>query len=113
MNAPESSDRLATLRRQRAFLQDHLAWIDAEIAAATGTPSTSVEPPAAAVPSGAVSESTAPAEVSADADAILAEYRGSPGAVEQDVRRGCFLYFAAGLVLLALGGLVVYLAFRH
>ena len=44
------------------------------------------------------------------ADAILEKYRVAPTTMQQDVRKGCFLYFAAGLLLFALGVTVLYFA---
>ena len=32
-------------------------------------------------------------------DDILAQYRSAPGAVRQDVRKGCLLYFALALIV--------------
>ena len=125
-------DRLSDLRRQRALLQEHLAWLDREIAQAaqpSATPATDATVPSAGarplaqptVPphsAGAASQppnapatstvrsNTAPAE--AEIDAILAQYRQSGGALRNDVRKGCFLYFAIAFVLLGLGIVALY-----
>lgn len=131
------SDRLRELLRQRALLQEHLAWLDREIAAASGAqaapgpaplPVTTPPPGATSVPVGSkplANESAAGAALAAKVvakgpavapqpvpDAIIEEYRVPPKTLEQDVRRGCFLYFAAALVLLALGVTVLYFAIR-
>lgn len=136
------SDRLSELLRQRALLQEHLAWLDREIDAAarsSSTPSSSALPrspppdvpafpltPAlptvsvAAIPPPPSSPAltarlagtspVSPAEnvVVPGAEAILDQYRVEPRSVQQDVRKGCFLYFAAAFVLLGLGVTVLY-----
>jgi hypothetical protein len=103
------SDRLAELQRQRALLQDHLAWLDREIAAESGRgrPPAQVARPAPFVaPAMQVPVSPSPA----DSEAILSQYRQEPGTLKQDVRKGCFLYFA--LAFLAFGALVLALYLR-
>lgn len=130
------SDRHSELLRQRALVREHLAWLDAEIAAVTGTvrsteparsgarpapvPLTaapasdpaphSISPPAAVVPALAASRSAAVPSLPPAAEAILEEYRVAPGTLHQNVRKGCFLYFAAALVLLGLGVVALYFA---
>jgi hypothetical protein len=110
------SDRLAELRRQRELVQQHLAWLDREIAAeaAKQNPAQTAAALAAAVAATTPKISPAPlaqsaADVSAtppaaaqanpDADRILEEFRVSPSALHHDVKKGCFLYFAAALAL--------------
>jgi len=119
------SDRLQELRRQRALVAEHLAWLDREIRAAGGTMSVA---PAATLSSFVGPEDTLsapvaapiavpavftpppapplPPEVAATADAILDEYRVQPDSLKTDVKKGCFLYFfiALGLVVLAVVG---------
>ena len=128
------SDRLSQLHRQRALLQEHLAWLDREIAAAsekpaatapapelkTGRPLSAVQPPpASAIPAATALPATTPVAATtiteappspveaAASDAILEKYRVPTGNLQQDVRKGCFLYFAASFVLL--GALVAIL----
>ena len=111
-------DRLAELRRQRSLLEEHLAWLDAEIAAAeknadltTATmPTVRIAslPAAAAIPSTPTFPAMTSMAVATDATApaaehILEQYRKEPSTVQQDVKKGCFLYFAAALALLGLG----------
>lgn len=129
------SDRLAELRRQRALVQQHLAWLDAEVAAlekpAAGQPISQVLPTAAERPSPAPTTpfpaaggthetlsaaprprplpATATSATAGSVDALLAEYRVEPTALKNDVRKGCFLYFAAALALLALVVAILYL----
>lgn len=133
-----SADRLAELLRQRALIKEHLAWLDAEIAAASGPAATSAaEPPTVTVrpatadarPASPVARETAevatpavapafaaatpPGLTEASAEAILGEYQVKPDNLRQDVRKGCLLYFAASFVLLALGVLGLYFALRR
>lgn len=133
------SERLSELLRQRALLQQHLAWLDREIASAT-TPTTApvpsmvslpapvalptlpavagATPPVATIvgtPTLASNPATGPASppaVTPNPDAILDKYRTEPRSLQQDVRKGCFLYFAAALLILALGVLGLYFALR-
>ena len=131
------SDRLRELLRQRALLQEHLAWLDREIDAAAGKPAS---PAGLAAPAPSVAVSSAPVALPAPAsspapalpaaaipriiagiatprieaapisDAAFERYRVEPRTVQQDVRKGCFLYFAAAFVLLGLGVTVLYYA---
>ena len=132
-------NRLNDLRRQRELVAEQLAWIDREIAAAGGlpttTPATAVPPPpalrlvtpAAAVPippsapvrvpivpltPPAALNVEIPAHVAAQADAMLDEYRVAPDAMKSDVKKGCFLYFFAAFALFALGVVALYFIFR-
>ena len=119
-------DRLAELRRQRAHIADHLAWLDREIASAAATIQPQ-ESSAATAPSAAFPEPTpqpfapkppldpaailavakpspATAAVRPDTDAhahLLPEHQ--PADVKQDVRRGCFLYFGLASLLVVVG----------
>jgi hypothetical protein len=98
-------DRLAELRRQRALVAEHLAWLDRELGAlstaatpapavpaptgttpvvtAGDTPPTSAVPPATPAPT---------ADIAPAAIELLPETK--PTEIKQDVRRGCLLYFA-------------------
>jgi hypothetical protein len=110
------SDRLAELRRQRALVQQHLEWLDREIAAADGgaaSTGTTLSTPAATA---ALSPPAAPLKPAVETPAqtdevseqILQEYRVPSESLQQDVRKGCLLYFVAGLTLFALGIVVLY-----
>lgn len=128
-------DRLQELRRQRALVQEHLAWLDGEIAAVSGqasasTPAPHLAPAARAMPSPTPSASSylagqaaaiarhassvpvaASSEnpaVHAAAEAILEEYRVPADSLKTDVRKGCFLYFFIGLALLGAGVTALY-----
>ena len=115
------SDRLNDLRRERAVIQAHLAWLDREIAAQSGpdAPAPAQTPATPAIPSAPVTASTPvppPASAAAtdtpspEIDAALASYRQDPVALQSDIRKGCFLYFgfACLLLLLAVGGFYLY-----
>ena len=118
------SDRLDDLVRQRALVQEHLAWLNREIAnaaeaakAATAAPPAPLPPAgASAVPSAVVlaPSPTGPATgVGAiEADEIMAQYQATPANVKQDVRKGCLLYFSAALLLLGLVVTVLFFALR-
>lgn len=106
------SDRLTDLQRQRTLVQEQLAWLDREIAA---------EASAKTQPSGIATAAPAPAPAPAsaqgasginpaDSEAILAQYRNEPGSLKDEVRKGCFLYFA--LAFLAFGAAVFWLYLR-
>jgi len=112
------SDRLADLRRQRALIQEHLSWLDREIAAAT-QPSVTTTPPAA--PSPVLTETPRQVDGSAlleaslpptalDPESILAETARDAHTIKSDVRRGCLLYFV--LALAGLAGVLLWLYLR-
>lgn len=117
------SPRLDELLRQRALLQEHLAWLDREIAAEQSEQRAPTGPspsPAAFSPTPndavAVRPQPAPAEVEAaetQAEAILAENRTPMSKLQQDVRLGCFLYFVAALAAVAAGVVALYFLLRH
>ena len=119
------SDRLQDLLRQRALIQEQLAWLDREIAAAsaadaTTTPAPAPQPARAPLPQPGYLASQAAAiaahqaaarapatdrgenpAVAAAADAILEKYRVQPDSLKTDVRQGCFLYFFGALAAVA------------
>lgn len=85
------SDRLAELRRQRTLVQQHLAWLDGEIAAAEKFPAPAAATlPASTAPTRA---STAPGIPPADADALLARYAEEERTKPGQVKRGCWIAF--------------------
>lgn len=107
------SDRLKELQRQRALIQEQLAWLDREIAA---TRSASTPNPVSITTSAPPSKSPSLAPVSGDAAAaelaaeeIIAEYKTEVQALTGTVRRGCFLYFALALALFVLSVFAFYL----
>ncbi len=129
------SDRLAELRRQRALVQEHLAWLDRELAALLATspastpgsdstrPSLPESKPSTLTPTPRSADSfvvgintsapspSGPAEDTPPApDALIEQFRFEPEAVKQDVRKGCFLYFAAAFALLIVVVGILYVA---
>ena len=92
--------RMEKLQRQRALLQEHLRWLESEIAAEAsnvparpaGTAGIAAEVASPPSPSPVPSE----AETSAPAPADLpeADVRG----IHNEVRSGCLLYFAIAFV---------------
>ncbi|MEY4940687.1 MAG: hypothetical protein RIQ93_2422 [Verrucomicrobiota bacterium] len=118
------SERLAELRRQRALVQEHLAWLNSEILSVENrigaedtkvAPSVKIvrlappRPPAAAPPDVA----PAGAAVGPLAAAIYEEYKVPPETLRTDLRKGCLLYFAGALIVLALGLAVLFFALRR
>ncbi|MFT3828428.1 MAG: hypothetical protein QM691_01855 [Opitutaceae bacterium] len=108
-------DRLAELRRQRALVAEHLAWLDRELAAAApaeaASPSSENKPrPAsdlAAPPPGLPAGPLAPADnPPPDSTPHAALPEAKPAEIRSDVRRGCFLYFAIA-TLLGLAGVAL------
>ena len=127
------SDRLAELRRQRALLSEHLAWLDGEIAVATGQSGVPPVPPTLRPPATPPSEPSpsweAPASrflsqrpaatlsattpvgsqpAPSDVDLIIQKYGSAPRSLKSDVRKGCFIYITAAIVLLVLGVTALY-----
>lgn len=129
------ADRLAELLRQRALLQEHLAWLDREIAGASNSASPALaasplpDPRAApllapSIPAPPITVRHLPLAASApviapaadagaaDPDVILEQYRVAPAALKTDIRKGCLLYFVGALVFVGLVVAGLYLAFR-
>ena len=103
------SDRLQELLRQKALLDEHAAWLEREIAAERGRAGENL--PAAAPPA-PVPAPPPPGMTDADADALLDQYRNNPQSIQQEVKRGCLLYFFGALALVGLGVLIVYFVYR-
>jgi hypothetical protein len=108
------ADRLQELLHQKALLNEQAAWLEREIIAEQArigafpepAPKASEETP----PDGPSPDaSTSPAAVDANANAILEQYRSNSRSLQQEVRRGCFLYFFGALALLGLVIAVIYL----
>ncbi len=105
-------DRLAELRRQRALVQEHLAWLEREIARTGGDAGAAPSATAGSVPAVSAAPVAAREPSDASVEKIVAHYRTSPDAVRDDVRRGCFLYFAIALMFLALAVAGLWFALR-
>lgn len=102
------ADRLEELRRQRTLVQQHLEWLDREIAAESGktTQTQTGAKLAAVIASSNPTSITAPPSPAGtphqgnpDADKILDKYRVAPESLRSDVRKGCWLYFAAAFAI--------------
>jgi hypothetical protein len=115
------SDRLQELLRQKALLAEHSAWLEREIAVEQALTGGNAGPalPAplpltALMPAAAAPAPAAGAAAAAEADAILAQYRDAAKDPRQQVKWGCILYVAAGIAVVALAILLIYvLARRH
>jgi hypothetical protein len=103
MSTPDR--RLDDLRRQRALVQQQLARLDGEIAAAESAASATVPAPAATAPANAVPDT--------DAEAILDQYRHTGPTLRTQVRNGCLFYASGALALLLLGAFVLSFLLRH
>lgn len=115
-------DRLQELIQQRRLIEQHLAWLNREIAAATAllapaevssllahptkTPAGLTMAPRAGIGGKEPLEAAVPLP---EADTILAEYEQNPQNLEQSVKRGCLLYFGAAMFILILGVFLLYL----
>lgn len=109
-------DRLDELRKQRALVQQHLTWLDHEIAAVTVTrltlppfamrSSTGTRPPISptatnlAVPMGGPKPAVVVPE--------LSDFQVNPDDVQVDTRKGCILYSALAFLILILILVVIY-----
>ena len=96
------SDRLNDLRRQRTLQQEHLDWLDREIAALEG----SVVPEATLAPPPLPAAS--PSRDDRDVEGILAEFRQAPVSIERRTKLGCLVYFVIVVGLLAVAVLALY-----
>jgi hypothetical protein len=105
------SDRLEEIRRQRALLREHLAWLDREIAAIEGN-----APPAPFAglprPEPPPIPAATPA-VETEAESILAEYRQPPVSIQKRAKLGCLIYFAAGMLIMVLSVAVLYVLVKR
>jgi hypothetical protein len=93
------------LQRQRRLVQEHLAWLDAEIAREAGglqavqPPPTATKTPLIKAADAATAPSGTGTIAEADAETILAQYKSQPADVQSDVKRGCYIVFFAGIAL--------------
>ena len=100
---PLPDDRLQELRRQRALVQEHLAWLDGQITTASGHAAPAPPSPAIVPP---------PAAEIIEAEAILESYRAESLSMPAVVRRGVIIAVAVLLVLFALCVFALYLYVR-
>ena len=117
------SDRLEELRKQRALVQQHLTWLDHEIASVTVTRLTlppfamrgNTRPPvpSATTPATPTKTGATRPPISAAAVPELAEFQVDPDDVHGDTRRGCIIYSAiAFLVLVLIMGVIYFVGYR-
>jgi hypothetical protein len=103
------------LLRQRRLIQEHLAWLDREIAKlekgtvvepqlTPGPPPPLIQAPPAA--------GTKPSENS-EADEILTQYQQTPKNLEGDVKRGCITAVVALLLLIFCSAIAVWFLTPH
>lgn len=93
-------DRRAQLLRQRAAIAQHLAWLDAEIAATAEAPPLAASPPPTVLSPASMADEPSPADFA------------SPPSPELS-KRGCWIIFFVATTLLVAGGLVaVYSIYR-
>ncbi|MFT3781706.1 MAG: hypothetical protein QM790_06770 [Nibricoccus sp.] len=117
------SERLTELLRQRSLLQEHLAWLDREIAQESGASTDIVNVPATsttvpplparntALPKASNSSLTAN---DSTAENILHEYQNDPRVLGEDTRKGCLrLALIGGTIGLLLAGIVYVLYARY
>jgi hypothetical protein len=106
---PSPDDRLQELRRQRALVQQQLAFLDREIASASGEanpamPAAQIPPPGSAAPS-------QPA-AGGDVDEVIKSFEEESRSDPADAKTGCIWIFVAALVLLALSVFAFYVYVR-
>lgn len=113
-------DRLHELRRQRTLMQEHLAWLDREIAAELGQTeaterATPIDVPVLAPPVAGQIQARADSKtvMEQEAETAMAEYRIAPQDIQQDVRKGCLIYFAIGFLLFAAAVVGMYFALQY
>jgi hypothetical protein len=106
------SDRLQELLRQRALIEDQLAWINREIAASQEVPplptrANGLTQTVPATPTPSVGASN-------EAEKILGEFKKDTSIVQTDARRGCLLIFSIAMGLFVLAVIVGYYFYgRH
>jgi hypothetical protein len=105
------ADRLQELLQQRALIKEHLAWLDAEIAAASGRPAVAPTAPLPSVPyplslpTTVSTPATAPIAATqtareAEADKLLAKFADEERqAVAPPDKKGCWVLFSTLLVI--------------
>jgi hypothetical protein len=120
-----SPDRLAELRRQRALVAQHLAWIDAELTAAgsgqapspvaapESSPAPSSAPPSAPMTEASTINVATPVDPSVAlantrADEIIEKYRATEALDPQAAKRGCLTLFGAAFALAGFVVLAIY-----
>jgi hypothetical protein len=105
--------RLEELQRQRRLIQEHLTWLDQEIAKEAGASPSPGEtlPIAPQVSAKPVSIEVQPARAEPMGDEILARYHEDPQSLQGNVKRGCFTLFGVALALVALVVALAYILY--
>ncbi|RRJ95789.1 hypothetical protein Ga0100231_017425 [Opitutaceae bacterium TAV4] len=114
-------DRLQQLRRQKTILEEHLAWLDHEIAEAEGDSPPATIPTISTLPSApgtttththhaTLGEPEAPAttKAMARAEEIITQHKIAQASAPDDIRRGCLLLVVLGFTLLAIAFLLLW-----
>jgi hypothetical protein len=106
------TDRLQKLLRQRALLQEHLAWLNQEISEVEGIPSLPITADRTA-------QTVAPPAPSAvktsdEAQKILSQFQKDASVMKTDTRRGCLILFSLAMAFFALALFIGYYFYtRH
>ncbi|MBC8011546.1 MAG: hypothetical protein H7067_15785 [Burkholderiales bacterium] len=117
-----SPDRLDALRRQRALVAQHLAWLDSEIAAVSPAPASATPPaPLIVAPPTPTLTATPPPEpapevlavANARADEIIAQYSTEDRFDPKSARKGCILLASAVFLLGLAGAMFAYLLYYN
>ncbi len=87
------TDRQIELRRQRALVAEHLAWLDRQIAAENPGSASPVAPSPEVKTVAAVAESVTQSPL--DADTIITRYAEAPDESVHSAKRGCLIVFFA------------------
>lgn len=117
------SERLTELLRQRTLIQDHLAWLDREIAAEQGQPTPPRDAANPSIPSTLAkiampATATATKRLSAideaEAEKIIGQFQRDPNTLKTDARRGILTAFGIAFGLLTLVAFIAYWLYaRH
>jgi hypothetical protein len=106
------TDRLQKLLRQRMLIQEHLDWLNREIAENSEIPPL----PAGATTPGQIIATTPSPTINAsdEAEKILSKFQKNTGDLQTDTRRGCLFIFSIAMGLLFLAVAVAYYFYaRH
>jgi hypothetical protein len=108
---PSPDDRLQELRRQRALVQEQLAFLDREIASVSGAarsamPTAQSLPPGSAVPS----QPATPLTEGGKVDEVIKSFEDETRANPAKAYWGCIWAFVAALALL---GLCLFAFYRY
>ncbi len=108
-------DRLEELLRQRALIQEHLAWLEQEITAAKqGSNAPPLPAQAKPLPQSIPTASPSTSQTTTEAEIILGQFQREASLVQTDTRRGCLIFFFIAMALLTLGLAIGYYFYcRH